>query len=354
MSEKLIYRFEYSWQAQLFADILDKEGIQYSLVPVPREYTSIIAGSYVDPMDILVSEADFSIAMQLLAKFKEAEVKQNAESAESAEDSAARNINYFSRTIWFSLMGISMFPIVFNFAATSNFFKLKDQVGSQSKKIFALAVLLACWLIAVGEVYFLWRHFKVTNAPIVAQSYNVAISQADAQRKEQLVEELTNCLESKDLKLPGNAFSAAQDRPNNGIWELDSIECKGGELSTNGLAFNGDMKSKSYVGRTRISGHNVYKKFQQKDANGRVCQVCARTELSNQTDAIVVEKFIYVHSSWSDGKQCSSISPPESQNISYERDGHILRITSQSLTEERNSLCKSGQLVKKYYSVKEN
>lgn len=154
MSEKKVHRFEYTWQGQLFGDLLDHESIEYSFINVPREYASIVAGGYTDPIDVYVDERNLDRAKQLFLQFTLESEKNKTPVEELSE------INYFKRVIVFSLAGVCILPILLNWAATANFLKLSTKPISSGKKIFALFIMVLCWIIALGEAYYLLRFTK--------------------------------------------------------------------------------------------------------------------------------------------------------------------------------------------------
>ena len=138
MSEKKVHRFEYTWQGQLFADVLERENIQYSFINVPREYASIVAGGYTDPIDIYVDESDVERAKHLFTQFTLESEKNRTPNEELSE------VNHFKRVIVYSLAGICILPILLNWAATDNFFKLNTKPVSAGKKSLALFILIVC------------------------------------------------------------------------------------------------------------------------------------------------------------------------------------------------------------------
>jgi hypothetical protein len=146
---KLLYKFDFSWQAGAAAEELQRQGIPTSTISRPREYASIITGGVADPMDIYVSEADHERAAEILNKLQ----NRNALHVVS-EDNVGNEKNYFRRVIIFSLFGVISLPLLFNWVASENYKLLRKQKNiSVGKQQFALFFLVLGWLIAIVEIF---------------------------------------------------------------------------------------------------------------------------------------------------------------------------------------------------------
>lgn len=146
MNEKLLHRFEHSWQAEAASMELDKQNISFRTNTRPREYVAVLTGGAGDSVDIYVDEADHVKASMVLNTFL---IKNN----ESISDEPLNEKNYFKRVIIFSIFGMFLLPIIFNWAATANYTLLKKQKVPAFKKAFALAVLMFAWIISLVEAY---------------------------------------------------------------------------------------------------------------------------------------------------------------------------------------------------------
>lgn len=155
MSDKLLHRFEHSWQAFAVAKELDDHGLKSRTVSRAKEYTSILVGGIEDPVDLFVNEAHHSRASEILAQF----LSRNSTESFIETTKTKYEKNYFKRTVLFSLFGILILPIIFNIAATSSYLAMKNQKISTGKRTFALAVLLITWIIAIVEAGVIFRQY---------------------------------------------------------------------------------------------------------------------------------------------------------------------------------------------------
>lgn len=157
MSEKLLRQFEHSWQAQIALDELESINIKSRVETRPREYSSILLGGANDSIRIFVDESDFIRAADCIDKSLSRNVEALDESVEGSGNSSNEDkpvTNYFKRVILFSIMGILILPLVFNFVATMNYLKLSKESSSFFLKSFALVFVLITWVIAIFEVYY--------------------------------------------------------------------------------------------------------------------------------------------------------------------------------------------------------
>lgn len=150
MSEKLLHRFDHSWQAFAVAQELENHGLKSRSVARAKEYTSLLVGGSEDPVDLFINEAHHQRASEILSQFLS---RNNVATTKTVDDK-----NYFKRTVLFSLFGVLLLPIIFNVAATLNYLELKNQKVSKGKTTFALAVLLITWVISLLEVGLIFRN----------------------------------------------------------------------------------------------------------------------------------------------------------------------------------------------------
>lgn len=140
--------------------MLAEKGLHSEISTRPREYVSIVLGGINDSVELFTSEADFVRAYQVLEGFL-SQTRSDGElaSASPPED----NRNYFKRTIMLSFFGFVILPLVFNWFATANFLKFLKKKPSASKKYFALCILVAGWIIALGEAYLILKTLKLVS-----------------------------------------------------------------------------------------------------------------------------------------------------------------------------------------------
>jgi len=147
MKEKILYRFDYSWQASAVSSKLRALGIPFRSIATPREYASILVGGMKDGVDLLVPEQDYVRARNVVDQFfrnVEAQTKIKSEVLEK---------NYFKRVIVFSVMGVIVVPLLFNAIATFNFLHMLKHPSSLVARVTAFAVLLTSWILAIYWIY---------------------------------------------------------------------------------------------------------------------------------------------------------------------------------------------------------
>lgn len=162
MSEKLLRQFEHSWQAQIALEELEAINIKSRVETRPREYSSILLGGANDSVRIFVDEYDFIRAADCVDKSLSRDVDGLEDSVNDLGNPGVEDkpvTNYFKRVILFSIMGILILPLVFNFVATMNYLKLNKESSSFFLKSLALAFVLITWGIAIFEVFFFTSNY---------------------------------------------------------------------------------------------------------------------------------------------------------------------------------------------------
>lgn len=154
MSEKYLRSFDNAWQAEAFGQELEKIGIRYRIAPRAREYTTVLLGGSQDVVDMFVNEHRHALALQTLAEMLEAGTPLPASSQEPNRD-------YFKRIIFLSVLGVCLMPLVFNWAATSNYLLFRKQNPSSKRHAIAVSVLIISWISAIGELGLLLSTLKV-------------------------------------------------------------------------------------------------------------------------------------------------------------------------------------------------
>ena len=139
--KRLLQTFEFSFQATQMAQQLESAGIEYELRPRVREYASVVAGGSNNAVDLFVRLEQFTKAKSVLDQAYK-DLKQEADSDHQEEIPR----NYFKRVLIFSCLGIIFLPVIFNLAATQNFFQLRKQPASGTKLMIASAFLIGGWI----------------------------------------------------------------------------------------------------------------------------------------------------------------------------------------------------------------
>ncbi len=144
MSEKKIPHTVNQWQLDLIIDTFKTNGIEPRVEPVPREYSSILTGTLEQSFQLYVKDADYVMAHHLI------ETQLSASPEPSPPSTAIKSESTLTpsakRIIMLSLMGILIFPVIFNWRATQEFMAWKQHSKSlKSTLILGLVVCLG-WI----------------------------------------------------------------------------------------------------------------------------------------------------------------------------------------------------------------
>lgn len=152
MTKKLA-SFDFQWQAEAVGLELEKEMIRYEIYPVAREYKNILLGGGDSSAEIWVQERHYEKATEVMNEFLAA-----AKPSDQEEDGEK---NYLKRVVVFSVLGMIMAPVVFNWVATVNYQKMRQQQNTSSRRMLALFFLIAGWGVALVWIsHFISAVFK--------------------------------------------------------------------------------------------------------------------------------------------------------------------------------------------------
>lgn len=152
-----LYTFDFSWQAELLAHELESQNINAHLIFKPREYSQIIAGVVGDATEVFVMADQLAEAQKYLQSFLRDKNDQNDQSIQESQPVELMKVEdssrFVSRVIIFSLLSLTMLPIVFNVVATINFKKI-DKTYPKYK--WVLLVLILGWLSQFFVLKWIW------------------------------------------------------------------------------------------------------------------------------------------------------------------------------------------------------
>ena len=322
--EKLLYRFDFSWQAHSLEHELTLKNIKSKITFRPREYSAIIVGGSNDAAEIYVAEADFQSAQEILKDY----LARNAAVQSDTEPGVEKN--YFNRVVIFSLLGIIILPIIFNFAALANYIRLKKQSKPNGSKKIALLILVLGWLIGAAEIYTVISAFLPDDA-----------------KQNVMTDETRACLESINTIPPGDALLPSEKNPLNGVWKLVGIECRGGTLTQQNETWQQDIQNGKYVGTKRIADQWVFSKALMSNVPGHgACNMCTR-EVWRVEHGVIAIQYTFIGTQDMRGQTCEPERELPTELWTYELDGSKLSI----LLKKNNKNCNSGDFVKHYVLV---
>jgi hypothetical protein len=79
MSHKVLKKFTFKWEADQLADALTAANIEAKLMPVPREYSSIITGIAGDEFSVVVLDRDYVRAAEVEKELSQATLDKSTE-----------------------------------------------------------------------------------------------------------------------------------------------------------------------------------------------------------------------------------------------------------------------------------
>ena len=156
---KQLYKFEFSWQAELVQGLLKNEGIESFSLKGAREYTAIVTGMGQEaPVEIYVEETQFDSALKILNDyFKKSKIRLVDN---ESEDLPAKAKNYFRNIIFLSLAGAVFLPVIFNISAGLNYLRFLKQKPELKQKTIATIILIAGWVGAFAEIFWFLKTFR--------------------------------------------------------------------------------------------------------------------------------------------------------------------------------------------------
>ena len=149
---KKILHFTSQIEAHIVVQSLRSHGYNAEIVG-GREYLSLVLGGDAGKYDILVNESDAAEALKFFEKTKRESQLTLVGSEESAVISSR---SYLSKAVIFSLLSMTMFPLVFNIVAIMNLVYFWSAEKDLNKKILATTLVSVLQATALWFMYYFY------------------------------------------------------------------------------------------------------------------------------------------------------------------------------------------------------
>ena len=153
--KQLLAKFDNNWQADAVKNLLSERQIAYYEIKSSREYVSILTGIGQGFTELYVDADQLSDAKSIYEGYRKATSLHLVSTDQISEQKDARPQEYYRKVVFLSLASLILFPILFNLIATWNFKLLWNNKIEQHRRVSAVLVLVACWLLAGVEAWWI-------------------------------------------------------------------------------------------------------------------------------------------------------------------------------------------------------